>query len=212
MQDDIFQRGVKFAFSTSVADLAGFSFEFDCHASLLLPHATASDMSSFLTNPLGALEFGISLGGSVVLPYGIGQAAVAGVLSATLFEINASASFHMSGLDFSLSAPLHLDSEDASLSLFANATLPIIGFVEFDGAASTTAGFSLHVAFNVHLLLIQLQGDVSISVPSSNTLSGASISASGAAAFCLLGTASFSGSLSSIATTYSYNLLLVTYS
>eukprot|EP00966_Prymnesium_polylepis_P305849 7067768-Prymnesium_polylepis.2 len=44
-----------------------------------------------------------------------------------------------------------------------------------------------------------MQGSLSISVPAANTLADASISASGSAAFCLLGSLSFSGSLSSTA-------------
>ena len=198
VQDATFRRGVFFSFSASGANLGGFSFDFDCHFSLALPHPSATDMSDFLADPLEAVSgLGIGLGGAVVLPYGIGHAAVDGVLSSTLFALNASAVFHVAGLEFNLSAALHLGADDASLSLYSSAHLPVVGSVELDGHASTSSGFYLHAAFDTHLLIVAMQGALTISVPSTDTLASASVSASGSATFCLLGTLSFAGSLSS---------------
>jgi len=117
------------------------------------------------------------------------------VLSKTLFEINATTAISVGGLTVDAALYLHVERTDAAFSLTSRASLPIVGFVELDGAASSATGFWMQGAYDLHFLVVRLRGAVEVSVPAGSTAAPTFFNASGSADFCLLGIVSFIGEI-----------------
>ena len=86
---------------------------------------------------------------------------------------------------------------DAAFAIRSRAQIPVLGFVELNGEASTETGFWVEGAFSLNFLVVHLAGSVEARVPAGITDGPTLLAASGSAHFCLFGSVSVAGHISS---------------